>query len=178
MLDEKISKIRDDLLPALQKETGEAFVIADKVLEKMDASSEIMSKLKSLLEYLFGIGNPLILEFISPANWRGLGQTPILRIESHHRIDEAFLRHPDFFSELMAQDFETSRVTGAELEVDWNNLLKEEKEAREVMEDCINTLADYRKLRRKIRNSLKGELADPQDAYKYIPKRKMKKRSS
>ena len=177
-LQEYLFKFRTNLLPGLQKESVEALYAGDQVMEKMEISSEKLTKSLAVLKFTYDDGDPRIEEFLSPPGKQGFGRKPDPRIRTHKRGDEAFERHKDDFPDPLAEHFDASRVAGVELEEAWNNFLKEEKEAVQVIEECINTLADYKKLRRKIRNNLKGELADPQDAYKYVPKRKIKKKSS
>ena len=172
-----ISKFRTILLPSLQKESGEAMYAGEQVKEKMKISSEYLKKSQGVLVFTYGADNPRIEEYFSQTTW-GFGRKPDPRIRTHKRCNEAFERHKDDFIEPLAQHFEATWTVGKELEEAWNNFLKEEKEAARIMEECINTLAEYKKLRRKIRNRLKGEFDDPQEAYKYIPKRKIKKKSS
>ena len=170
-------KLTDDLLPGLRKETNEAVVAGNIVFDLMDQSSDSLIKVLDLLKYHYGSGNPIIEDYISPPTKGGFGRRPEKRILVHKRNNEAFGRHPDDFSGPMVEDFETAKNSGEALEEAWNIFLKEENEASLIIKDCIDTLAEYRKLRRRIRNKLKSEFDDPQEAYKYVPKQKRRKKS-
>ena len=177
-LDILASKFRTTLLPNLQKESGEALYAGEQVMLRMDNSSEKLKKSLTILKFTYDEGNPIIEEYFLTPTWWGFGRTPDPRIRTHKRLNESFERHKDDIPEPLDQHFDNARISGEELEETWHNFLKEEREASRVIEDCINTLAEYKKLRRRIRNKLKGEFDDPQEAYKYVPKQKRKKKSS
>ena len=172
-----ISKVNHELLPALQKESAEAIAAGAKVLEAMEVSSKCMKTILNLLTYLYGKDHPRTLEFLTPSNWKGVGRNAFSRIMAHRRIDEASSRHKDDFSGKITLDFKTAEAAGANLEQAWNKFIIQEQKASKVIKDCMTSLSDYRKLRRKIRNWLNSELDNPKDVYLYVPKQKRKKRA-
>ena len=172
-----IAIVFEDLLLRLPKESTEAMVAAAELLKSMKLSLETLRTILSLLKYFFGDNNPIIKEFISPDNWRGFGHTPGSRLISHKLVNRTFNEQRSDFPEYMVKDFEAAEVAGTDLEEKNISFLKEDREARKIIEEAIDAISEYKKLRRKIRNWLKSELDDPQDVYKYIPKRKFRKKS-
>ena len=165
----------EDLIPNLQKEVTEAMSIGVEVIEAFEASSDTLKSLLALLNYVYGPDSPTIMEYFTPPTWWGFGQNVESRLYTHLRLNEAFGRHGDDFSGKMIADFELAATEGAALKDAWTRFQAEEAESKEVTEECISTLRHYRTLRRKIRNSLKGQLERTEDAYLYVPKQKRTK---
>ena len=169
---EFIETLETRIQPNLQKELGEALIAAVKLFEKMDKSELSLKRILTILNFLYNQRKPDISVFVSPPSVHGFGYKPNARLDTHLRVEEGLERHQDDFTSDMVADFDKAKEAGLELREAWESFKKEESESAVVIKDCLDILPEYGKLKRKIRNMLKGELENPSDAYLYVPKRK------
>ena len=164
----------EETIPLLGQEGGEALDATAFLESVMEESKNSLILVLDLVNYRYGRGSGTVFEFFNPPNRRAFGYSPKKRILCHKVVDEGREKHSDDFSSDDAERFVTSSQVGEKLVEAHENFKKETKEGKAVVKKMLKLLATSRKQISALRNTLKGELDNPDDVYNIIPRRSRK----
>ena len=163
-----------ETIPLLGQEGGEALDATAFLDSVMKESGNSLISVLDLVNYRYGRGSGTVFEFFNPPNQRAFGYSPKKRLVCHKVVDEGHEKYSEDFGPDDAERFVTARQVEEKLVEANENFKKETKEGKAVVKNMLKLLATSRKQISALRNTLKGELDNPDDVYNIIPRRSKK----